>query len=71
MTECGCEYTPPVGFTNGPNVTRVVFSEFAGIGRNDFANGTMFLGVPEPGTLVLLRTGFIVLAGVVRRRCMN
>jgi len=38
----------------GPNITKVIFSETAGASQKDFAIATMYLGVPEPGTMVLL-----------------
>ena len=52
---------------SGPNITKVVFSGTT-TPKTDFAVGTMYLGVPEPGTLVLLGSGLIGLAGVSRRR---
>ena len=49
--------------TEGASITKVVFSEIAGSGLTDFAVATTYLGTPEPGTLVLLGSGLIGLAG--------
>ena len=53
---------------SGANITKVVFSETAGNGLANFAVGTMYLGTPEPGTLLLLGTGALGLAGILRRK---
>ena len=51
----------------GPHITKVVFSEVSTTNPNDFAIATMYLGVTEPTSMVLLGTGLLGLMGVSRR----
>jgi len=74
VTESGTSTTNPgtalfIGALDktGPNITKVVFSEVSTTNPNDFAIATMYLGTPEPGTMVLLGTGLLAVMGLSRR----
>lgn len=52
----------------GPNITKVVFSESnTTTNPRDFAIATMYLGAPEPRTMVLLGAGLLGLMCISRR----
>lgn len=58
-----------IGDLTGPNIAKIVISD-QGVGdANDLAINAVSLGtVPEPGTIMLLGTGLLGMAGVLRRK---
>lgn len=60
----------------GPNINKIVVSISGTSDNGDFAINKMSLtkgqtGVPEPGSLLLLASGVLGLAGTMRRRFLN
>ena len=69
----GCEAFVGIGDLSGPNIASVVISTDSGdpFWNNDFAIdaiSTSALATPEPGSIALLGSGLIGIAGVLRRK---
>lgn len=68
---CGSALFMGIGDLSGPNITSIVISD-QGVGdANDFAINAVSLGraaVPEPGSMALLGSGLLALAGTFHRR---
>ena len=60
-----------VGDVTGANITKIVLSSVDQFGNNDFAINDVSLTsstVPEPGSMALLSSGLLGMAGVLRRK---
>ena len=61
-----------IGDLTGPNITSIVISDVGSMDTNDFAINAVSLTqattVPEPGSIALLGSGLLGMAGLLRRK---